>query len=202
MVSGPLGCLFQGFLSISRARCFLYLLLCLCVLLAGPGLVCSAGVCSVSESLWSSFMLWAEQCYYCVEQVETGKSLGLRKQAWASLLCFARSRCPTTHLVQDLCEAAGLCSSTSLAEPGAKCRLVRAWSLPGVRSGASGSQSCGSGFCRGDPGSLFTGAFTDAGGSNVLAVKRWALVYVNGSPSQGSGGLCCTMLELLPLGQC
>lgn len=30
--------------------------------------------------------------------------------------------------------------------------------------------------------------------------ERWALVYVNGSPSQGSGGLCCTMLELL--GQC
>lgn len=30
--------------------------------------------------------------------------------------------------------------------------------------------------------------------------ERGALVYVSGSPSQGSVGLCCTLLELL--GQC
>lgn len=36
--------------------------------------------------------------------METGKSLGLQKQACASLLCLARSRCQTAHLVQDLCK--------------------------------------------------------------------------------------------------
>lgn len=46
-ISGPLGYFFQDFLSLSRARCFLYLLLCLCVLLTGPGLVQSAGDCIV-----------------------------------------------------------------------------------------------------------------------------------------------------------
>ena len=41
------GLLFAGFPSLSRARCFLHLLLRLSVLLTGPGLVQSAGNGSV-----------------------------------------------------------------------------------------------------------------------------------------------------------
>lgn len=95
---------------------------------------------------------------------------------------------------------AGLYSSTSPAEPRAKCCVVRAWSLPRFRSGSSGSQSCGSWFAEEILAVLLQEPSVMLGEAVFWLSERWALVYVNGSPSQSSGGLCCTMLELL--GQC